>query len=221
MKCIFLLVCQHCQEDEERPSCDRGVWWRGSAQKVSKRNRRPQATASRGKYHHSCFFFLLTRVLFGLSLRVKWQQHWRVDDLPTGFFSHTDHSDREEGPLPAAPRKGSASERTRGQNQKLDQTARHQLKPDSCSQGKYDTEKKAVVAAFSTLNWSWWLIFCLFKKPKRRVTWGGKMLRLARGGSCDLSLAEPFSRKKKADRSCLMELAEGKKNLYAKQKLTS
>lgn len=47
------------------------------------------------------------------------------------------------------------------------------------------------------------------------------MLRLARGGSCDLSLAEPFSRKKKADRSCLMELAEGKKNLYAKQKLTS
>lgn len=42
------------------------------------------------------------------------------------------------------------------------------------------------------------------------------MLRLARGGTCDLSFAEPFSRKRKADRSCLMELGEGKKNLYAR-----
>ncbi|XP_039980624.1 centromere-associated protein E isoform X6 [Xiphias gladius] len=51
------------------------------------------------------------------------------------------------------------------------------------------------------------------KMPKRRVTWGGKMLRLARpsacdGGSSDLSFADPFTRKRKADRSCLMELGE-------------
>ncbi|XP_040921131.1 centromere-associated protein E isoform X3 [Toxotes jaculatrix] len=51
------------------------------------------------------------------------------------------------------------------------------------------------------------------KMPKRRVTWGGKMLRLARpsacdGGSSDLSFAESFTRKRKADRSCLMELCE-------------
>ncbi|KAM3601788.1 uncharacterized protein V6R79_018953 [Siganus canaliculatus] len=52
------------------------------------------------------------------------------------------------------------------------------------------------------------------KMPKRRVTWGGKMLRLARtstGGdmSSDLSFAESFSgRKRKADRSCLSELGE-------------
>ncbi|TMS12229.1 DNA repair protein RAD51-like protein B [Larimichthys crocea] len=50
------------------------------------------------------------------------------------------------------------------------------------------------------------------KMPKRRVTWGGKMLRLARpsicGGSSDLSFAESFSRKRKADCSCLMELGE-------------
>nr|XP_046266275.1 centromere-associated protein E isoform X5 [Scatophagus argus] len=51
------------------------------------------------------------------------------------------------------------------------------------------------------------------KMPKRRVTWGGKMLRLARpsacgGGSSDLSFAEPLTRKRKADRSCLMELGE-------------
>ncbi|GLD65996.1 centromere-associated protein E, partial [Lates japonicus] len=52
-----------------------------------------------------------------------------------------------------------------------------------------------------------------FKKmPKRRVTWGGKMLRLARPSACDgssdLSFADPFIRKRKADRSCLMELGE-------------
>ncbi|XP_042246242.1 centromere-associated protein E isoform X5 [Thunnus maccoyii] len=51
------------------------------------------------------------------------------------------------------------------------------------------------------------------RMPKRRVTWGGKMLRLARlsgceGGQSDLSFAESFSQKRKADRSCLMELAE-------------
>ncbi|XP_041660515.1 centromere-associated protein E isoform X2 [Cheilinus undulatus] len=50
------------------------------------------------------------------------------------------------------------------------------------------------------------------KMPKRRVTWGGKMLRLAHrsafeGGMSDLSFADPFSRKRKADRSCLSELA--------------
>lgn len=41
------------------------------------------------------------------------------------------------------------------------------------------------------------------------------MLRLARlsaceGGPSDLSFAESFTRKRKADHSCLMELAEGK-----------
>ncbi|XP_067427601.1 centromere-associated protein E isoform X5 [Thunnus thynnus] len=51
------------------------------------------------------------------------------------------------------------------------------------------------------------------RMPKRRVTWGGKMLRLARlsgceGGQSDLSFAGSFSQKRKADRSCLMELAE-------------
>ncbi|KAI3364122.1 hypothetical protein L3Q82_010799, partial [Scortum barcoo] len=51
------------------------------------------------------------------------------------------------------------------------------------------------------------------KMPKRRVTWGGKMLRLVRpsacdGGSSDLSFTESFSRKRKANSSCLMELGE-------------
>ncbi|XP_041813994.1 centromere-associated protein E isoform X4 [Chelmon rostratus] len=51
------------------------------------------------------------------------------------------------------------------------------------------------------------------KMPKRRVTWGGKMLRFARpsacvGASSDLSFAESFTLKRKADRSCLMELGE-------------
>ncbi|XP_028460934.1 centromere-associated protein E isoform X2 [Perca flavescens] len=51
------------------------------------------------------------------------------------------------------------------------------------------------------------------KMPKRRVTWGGKMLRLVRpsacdGGSSDLSFAESFNRKRKADRSCLTEIGE-------------
>lgn len=40
------------------------------------------------------------------------------------------------------------------------------------------------------------------------------MLRLARPSACDgssdLSFADPFIRKRKADRSCLMELGEGK-----------
>uniref|UniRef100_A0A671W2N3 Centromere-associated protein E n=1 Tax=Sparus aurata TaxID=8175 RepID=A0A671W2N3_SPAAU len=49
--------------------------------------------------------------------------------------------------------------------------------------------------------------------PKRRVTWGGKMIRLARPsvcGSSDLSFADPVTRKRRADRSCLTELGEGK-----------
>ncbi|XP_023132106.2 centromere-associated protein E isoform X2 [Amphiprion ocellaris] len=51
------------------------------------------------------------------------------------------------------------------------------------------------------------------KIRKRRVTWGGKMLRLARPSTCgdessNLSFAEPWARKRKADRSCLMELGE-------------
>ncbi|KAM4633781.1 centromere-associated protein E [Polymixia lowei] len=56
--------------------------------------------------------------------------------------------------------------------------------------------------------------FVLVKKmPKRRVTWGGKLLRLTQPSDCDvnpsdLSFAEPFSRKRKADQSCLTELAE-------------
>ncbi|KAM6992315.1 centromere-associated protein E [Tautogolabrus adspersus] len=50
------------------------------------------------------------------------------------------------------------------------------------------------------------------KMPKRRVTWGGKMLRLAHPsafeeGMSELSFAEPFSRKRKADRSYLSEMA--------------
>ncbi|XP_032399570.1 centromere-associated protein E [Etheostoma spectabile] len=51
------------------------------------------------------------------------------------------------------------------------------------------------------------------KMPKRRVTWGGKMIRLGRpsacdGGSSDLSFVESFNRKRKADRSCLTEIGE-------------
>lgn len=53
LKCLFILVCQHCKENEEWPSCDRGVWWRGSAQKVSQWNCRPQTTASWGKCQNS------------------------------------------------------------------------------------------------------------------------------------------------------------------------
>uniref|UniRef100_A0A3Q3GKL8 Centromere-associated protein E n=1 Tax=Labrus bergylta TaxID=56723 RepID=A0A3Q3GKL8_9LABR len=49
------------------------------------------------------------------------------------------------------------------------------------------------------------------KRPKRRVTWGGKMLRLAHpsafeGGMSELSFAEPFSGKRKAERSYLSEM---------------
>ncbi|XP_068565124.1 centromere-associated protein E [Cebidichthys violaceus] len=51
------------------------------------------------------------------------------------------------------------------------------------------------------------------KRPKRRVTWGGKMLRLALPSACDdgpsgLGFAESFSQRRKADRSCLTELGE-------------
>uniref|UniRef100_A0A8C9Y709 Centromere-associated protein E n=1 Tax=Sander lucioperca TaxID=283035 RepID=A0A8C9Y709_SANLU len=53
----------------------------------------------------------------------------------------------------------------------------------------------------------------LVPMPKRRVTWGGKMLRLAPPSACDggssaLSFAESFNRKRKADRSCLTEIGE-------------
>ncbi|XP_047184405.1 centromere-associated protein E isoform X2 [Scophthalmus maximus] len=55
-------------------------------------------------------------------------------------------------------------------------------------------------------------LFPVKKMPKRRVTWGGKLLRLAHpsacgAGSSDLSFAET-SRKRKADCSCLTELAD-------------
>ncbi|XP_051816800.1 centromere-associated protein E isoform X2 [Acanthochromis polyacanthus] len=51
------------------------------------------------------------------------------------------------------------------------------------------------------------------KIRKRRVTWGGKMVRLSRPSTCgdessNLSFADPWPRKRKADRSCLMELGE-------------
>ncbi|KAM9840829.1 centromere-associated protein E [Aulostomus maculatus] len=51
------------------------------------------------------------------------------------------------------------------------------------------------------------------RMPKRRVTWGGKMLRLARPSNCEgspsnHSFAESVTRKRKAERSCLMELME-------------
>ncbi|XP_031721900.1 centromere-associated protein E isoform X2 [Anarrhichthys ocellatus] len=51
------------------------------------------------------------------------------------------------------------------------------------------------------------------KRPKRRVTWGGKMLRLAPPSACDegpsdLSFAESFTHQRKAGRSCLTDLCE-------------
>ncbi|XP_029984980.1 LOW QUALITY PROTEIN: centromere-associated protein E [Sphaeramia orbicularis] len=57
------------------------------------------------------------------------------------------------------------------------------------------------------------------RMPKRRVTWGGKMLRLTPestcpGGSSDLSFAESSTQKRKADRSCLLELAEEDEDFY-------
>lgn len=141
--CLFLSVCQHCKENEERPSCDRGVWWRCPAQKISQWNRGPQATASWGKCQNNFFFFLQSccvRPNTACWMTAARSPLWRVDDLPTGFFSHTDHSDGKGGSLPAAPRKGSAPERAGGQDQKLNQTSCHQLKPGSCSQGKYDSK---------------------------------------------------------------------------------
>lgn len=77
------------------------------------------------------------------------------------------------------------------------------------------TLNEAVVRVHLSLHYHSHNDLCpVFKMPKRRVTWGGKMLRLARpsicGGSSDLSFAESFSRKRKADCSCLMELGEGK-----------
>ncbi|XP_041831862.1 centromere-associated protein E isoform X3 [Melanotaenia boesemani] len=48
------------------------------------------------------------------------------------------------------------------------------------------------------------------KMPKRRVTWGGKILRRACPSTCDddmsdLSFVDPFSLRRKANSSCLME----------------
>ncbi|XP_029353023.1 centromere-associated protein E isoform X3 [Echeneis naucrates] len=52
----------------------------------------------------------------------------------------------------------------------------------------------------------------LKKMPKRRMTWGGKLLRLAHPSNCESepsdSFAESFTRKRKADPSCLMEMTE-------------
>lgn len=139
--------------------------------------------------------------------------HWHVDDLPTGFFSHTHNSHREGVSRPAAPRKGPTPERTRGQDQKPYETDHHQLNPGSCSQGKlwYKAgEREQLSLHHFHLNDD----ECFdFKMPKRRVTWGGKMIRLARPsvcGSSDLSFADPVTRKRRADRSCLTELGEGK-----------
>ncbi|XP_056260485.1 centromere-associated protein E isoform X3 [Seriola aureovittata] len=58
------------------------------------------------------------------------------------------------------------------------------------------------------------------KMPKRRVTWGGKMLRLSNlpdsdGGPSDLSFAGSFAQKRKADHSCLTELAEDEEIFYS------
>ncbi|KAL6095557.1 cenpe [Pungitius sinensis] len=48
------------------------------------------------------------------------------------------------------------------------------------------------------------------KRPKRRVTWGGKMAHLSTrdDGRSDLSSGEPFARRRKADRSCMSDLCE-------------
>ncbi|KAK9531835.1 hypothetical protein VZT92_011237 [Zoarces viviparus] len=53
----------------------------------------------------------------------------------------------------------------------------------------------------------------VLKRPKRRVTWGGKMLRLAPLSACDegpsdLSFAESFTHQRRAGRSCLTGLCE-------------
>ena len=93
-----LIVCQHCKENEERPSCDRGVWWRGSAQKVPKWDRWPQAKTSRGKCHPS--FSLLIRVPFRLSMQVAWLQHFLPTDmwmtsLQVSSVTHTTATEKE------------------------------------------------------------------------------------------------------------------------------
>ncbi|XP_037305357.2 centromere-associated protein E [Pungitius pungitius] len=50
------------------------------------------------------------------------------------------------------------------------------------------------------------------KRPKRRVTWGGKMAHLSTrdDGPSDLSSGEPFARRRRADRSCMSDLCEGR-----------
>lgn len=37
-RCFPTLVCQHCKKNEERSSCNRGVWWWRLAQTLSKWN---------------------------------------------------------------------------------------------------------------------------------------------------------------------------------------
>lgn len=147
---------------------------------------------------------------------------WVRDPL-AGVFSHADHSDGEGGPLPAAAGEGSAPEGAGGQNQEPDKAARHQLQPGSCRQGNFDTPRRRgaaglkVVLKQSALDAEEFVWFFSGRQiPKRRMTWGGKMLRLARqstagGGEhpSNQSFAEPFTRKRKADRSCLMTLCEG------------
>lgn len=54
----------------------------------------------------------------------------------------------------------------------------------------------------------------VLKVPKRRVTWGGKMQQLSQRSTCEdspsnVSFAGPVMHKWKADRSCLVGLAEG------------
>ncbi|KAM4712295.1 centromere-associated protein E isoform 2-T2 [Anableps anableps] len=55
------------------------------------------------------------------------------------------------------------------------------------------------------------------KMPKRRVTWGGKMLRTHQSACDDDGISdmnETFSRKKKADRFCSMDLGEADEDFY-------
>lgn len=86
-----------------------------------------------------------------------------MTDLPTGFLSHTDNSNRERSSFPAAPRKGSTPERTGGQNQKLDQTAGHQLKPGSCSEGACDTEWRSCCSLLNITSVLMVLALCIFR----------------------------------------------------------
>lgn len=77
------------------------------------------------RLHEASVFDRVCHILLSPSLPAVLQLCF--EPSPAGFFSHTDHSDREEGSLPAAPRKGPAPEGTRGQDPKSDETTRHQL----------------------------------------------------------------------------------------------